>query len=419
MKGWFIIIMVAGCLVMPCLADTDIALYQGWNFVSVPVLNPVYQYPDYQFYSVFSKVDTAGHSSWRYNAATGNWDKLYPNSSVSPLDGIWVFSNNTLTVPVQGDNAKAPAPKQVYPGWNAIGFAGTETPSGDAFGSLSGTWQILLGYSGQFQQYERTVFDSEPTRNIFAKPGQGYWLYANQPGQYSLSPVTGPTPAPTTEPVTSIPTTVPSSQPTTSPTPTTTTTIPTTQPTIMPSPTPTGLQPGTAVSSKTVFGTQFLWYQYLLTIHSNGTTTQADMKTEISSDPFQGTPAVHYKNTLVLIGQGTTIITDIYYDTTFDNILGGTITSIINGLTTTNAIPADQLKKDAGDANFQKETTLIYQGRETVTVPAGTFDADKYTATTDNGNATYWVAQGVPVPVKYYILSTDGSDVTAELEGWG
>ena len=114
-----------------------------------------------------------------------------------------------------------------------------------------------------------------------------------------------------------------------------------------------------------------------------------------------------------------TIITNIYYDTTFDSILGGTITYIINGQTTVMPIPPDQLQKYAGNANFQKETTLIYQGKEVVTVPAGTFNADKYTATVDNGTATYWVATGVPVPVKYYILSNDGSDATAVLEGWG
>jgi len=439
MKELIALILVLGCCVAPCLADSSLALYKGWNFVSVPVLNPVYQYPGYQFYSLFSGVDTGGHSSWRYNAGAGMWDKMYPDTSISPLDGIWIFSNGSMTIPVPGDNTLSPAPKAIYPGWNAVGFAGTETPVGDAFRSLSGTWQILMGYSGQFQQYGRTMFDSEPTRNIPAEPGQGYWLYAGGPGQYSISPVTGTT-VPTSVPTTSIititttsPGTSPTTLPVTSPTGTTTTiptsvpvttTVPTsiitTQPTtVTPSPTPTGMQPGTQVSSKTVFGTGFIWYQYQLLVHSNGTTTQADLKTEISSDQFQGTPAVHYKNTMVLTGQGFTIITDIYYSTSFDTILGGTVTTIMNGQTTTTPIPPDQLRSYAGSANFQKETTLVYQGTETITVPAGTFLTKRYTASVDNGTATYWIADGVPVPVKYYILSSDGSDVTAELEGWG
>ena len=122
---------------------------------------------------------------------------------------------------------------------------------------------------------------------------------------------------------------------------------------------------------------------------------------------------------MVLTGHGLTIITDIYYSTSFDTILGGTVTTIMNGQTTTTPIPPDQLRSYAGSANFQKETTLVYQGTETITVPAGTFLTKRYTASVDNGTATYWIADGVPVPVKYYILSSDGSDVTAELEGWG
>lgn len=467
MKAIIAIILVSGLCAAPCLADSSLTLYKGWNFVSVPVLNPVYQYPGYQFYSLFSGVDTAGHSSWRYSAGTGLWEKMYPGTALSPLDGIWIFSNNSMTIPVHGDNSVAPSPKPIYQGWNAVGFAGMETQAGIAFSSLSGTWQILMGYSGQFQQYGRTIFDSEPTRNIPAEPGQGYWLYAGGPGQYSLSPITGtaiPTAVPTSVPTTSvvtttttlpvtsptttittIPTSVPvtttaptsiiTTEPTTiTPTPTVTvTTIPTSAPvttavptttittyptTVSPSPTPTGLQPGTQVSSRTVFGTRFGWYQYQVLVHANGTTTQADLKTEISSDQFQGTPAVHYKNTMVLTGQGITIITDIFYSTSFDAILGGTLTTIMNGQTITTPIPANQLHTYAG-ANFQKESILIYQGTETVTVPAGTFLTKKYTAGVDNGSATYWVADGVPVPVKYYILSNDGSDVTAELEGWG
>ena len=122
---------------------------------------------------------------------------------------------------------------------------------------------------------------------------------------------------------------------------------------------------------------------------------------------------------MVIIGQDITTITNIYYDTTLSNILGGTVTTIFNGQTTTITIPADQLSRYAGSANFQKGSTLVYQGTETITVPAGTFVTDRYTAMVDNGAATFWVANSVPVPVKYYILSNDGSDVTAELEAWG
>jgi hypothetical protein len=431
MKGSLLMILALCLVIVPCASDANIELNKGWNFVAVPLLNPDYHYPGYQVYSVFSNVDTAGHSLWRYNAATISWDKLYPDSTISPLDGIWIYSNNSMSVTVQGDNSVAPAPKQLYPGWNAIGFAGVETTAGQAFYSLRGTWQIAMSYSGLFQQYNPTIFDSEPTRNILTEPGSGYWIYLNSPGLYYLAPTTQPvitpvltilpTTVPTSSPTsTSFPTTGPTTGPTAMPSPTTVlTTVPTTGPTITPSPTPTGHQPGATVSSSEVFGQNFLWYQYLLTINSNGTSMQADLKTEISSDTYSETPAIHYKNTMVMLGQDMTIITDIYYDTTLDTILGGTMTYIISGQTTTTDISPGQLKKSGEGTNFQKETILTYVGIETVSVPAGTFVADKYTAPTDDGTGTYWVARGVPVPVKYYITSLQNGDTTAELEGWG
>ena len=40
MKGLIAVILALGCLAAPCLADSSVTLYTGWNFVSVPVLNP-------------------------------------------------------------------------------------------------------------------------------------------------------------------------------------------------------------------------------------------------------------------------------------------------------------------------------------------------------------------------------------------
>ncbi len=45
--------------------------------------------------------------------------------------------------------------------------------------------------------------------------------------------------------------------------------------------------------------------------------------------------------------------------------------------------------------------TYTYKGKETVTVPAGTFTCDKWTATVAGETVTYWIAPGVPVPVKW------------------
>jgi len=52
----------------------------------------------------------------------------------------------------------------------------------------------------------------------------------------------------------------------------------------------------------------------------------------------------------------------------------------------------------AGDPNdVGSDVRLISAGTESVTVPAGTFVADKYTATVQGSTATYWFVTGKPL----------------------
>jgi hypothetical protein len=60
---------------------------------------------------------------------------------------------------------------------------------------------------------------------------------------------------------------------------------------------------------------------------------------------------------------------------------------------------------------------FVKVGTEMVTVPAGTFTADKYTATYQGMTSTYWIAGGKP------LLKMEGgsgqSQTVMELNGWG
>jgi hypothetical protein len=56
-------------------------------------------------------------------------------------------------------------------------------------------------------------------------------------------------------------------------------------------------------------------------------------------------------------------------------------------------------------------------GTESITVGAGTFLADKYTATMNGVTATYWVASGKPL-LKMQSGNAEGT-ATTELNGWG
>ncbi len=67
---------------------------------------------------------------------------------------------------------------------------------------------------------------------------------------------------------------------------------------------------------------------------------------------------------------------------------------------------------------------LIYEGTESVTVPAGIYpDARKYTGKFRDGTPiTFWVVPGIPVPVQYQFPNKylDGVDPfqSYELKGW-
>lgn len=176
-------------------------------------------------------------------------------------------------------------------------------------------------------------------------------------------------------------------------------------------------QVGSSASSSSVFGSSFTWMEYKTTSSYGGTTTTMNIRTERSTGDYKGTPAIHMKMTMTS-SSGMTSVTDIYYDTSMKNVLGGTMTTTVNGQTFTTDIPASQLNtmKSTG---FTGDYTMTYAGIEPVTVPAGTYaTANKYTASREGTDTTYWVATGVPVPVKYTSSSSQGSS-TSELVGWG
>jgi hypothetical protein len=251
-----VVIFFSCCFIFNCAADSDIVLSGGWNFVSIPLMHPLTQYPDNQNYSLFSNIDTEGHSIWRYSALTEHWDKIYPDSAISSSDGIWIFSHNSTSVQVQGDNSEATLPKQLYSGWNAVGFAGSELPADQAFSSLGDNWRIIINYNAALQQYNGTIFNSDPSNKSLIESGKGYWIFMSGPAEYMPPPVTEPTKIPTTVPLTTVPTTTttPTTVPTTSvPTTEQTTLPPTTVPlTTIPTTDPTTTVPTTAILTTTV-----------------------------------------------------------------------------------------------------------------------------------------------------------------------
>jgi len=130
-----------------------------------------------------------------------------------------------------------------------------------------------------------------------------------------------------------------------------------------------------------------------------------NMTTSISADTLNGV-AVWLEQTDVST-QGTTVTTKMWVDKTTYGCLNIT-TVIIYGSQTIEQ--AGQCPTSGPNSASTGETAppLTYMGKESVTVPAGTYVADKYTA----AGMTYWSSSSVPIPLKF--VYTDGS-ATMEL----
>jgi hypothetical protein len=184
-------LILISCAIMPCTADTNLTLQEGWNYIAIPYTHTNYQHTAF---SLFSTVNTMGHSILRYNSQTQLWEALSQQSVVTPLEGVWVYSGQPVSIPVAGDNTERPAPKHLPAGWNAIGFAGSATNPGDAFSSLSDHWVLAMGWNSEHQQYDPSVFTGDVPGTQVIIPGKGYWIYLGSPGNYTINQQLEPVP---------------------------------------------------------------------------------------------------------------------------------------------------------------------------------------------------------------------------------
>ena len=169
----------------PGPVEMNLDLYPGWNFVSTPkTLKDGYDTAKV----VFSQVNTQAHSIYRYDAQSQAWIALTADDPVRPLDGIWIYSSQRtqINLKFKNDPVQTPPTKQVFQGWNCIGFSDT-TPAAarDSLTSISNIWSILLGFDAEYQYYQPSIINggsgSHSDLNPLS-PGKGYWAFMNGPG---------------------------------------------------------------------------------------------------------------------------------------------------------------------------------------------------------------------------------------------
>ncbi len=179
----------------------DIPLKQGWNMISLP-----------QNRSNEDLVDTLSDIDGNYRAVRAfnssdvldPWKQYLVDKVSGPLDptndlrgitnhkGLWIYLNTSDVLDARG---KIPVPSttaiQLNKGWNFVGYPSiVERPvgfgAGDAFQGLSGIIRIVWYYNAssssgwKWEGWDDPGTHSPDTIN-YIRPGEGYWVYANQP----------------------------------------------------------------------------------------------------------------------------------------------------------------------------------------------------------------------------------------------
>jgi hypothetical protein len=162
------------------------SLKPGWNFISVP---KKLDSDNCTASEVFAGVNTDGRSIFYY--LSGEWSAMSASTTVSPLEGIWIYSTSTIELRPQFDSnpQQVPPTKQLSAGWNAIGFSEfSAVQTNSTLTSVEDKWSTLIGYNPENQTYESSIINNDNTggshdESGFMYPWKGYWLYMTSAGE--------------------------------------------------------------------------------------------------------------------------------------------------------------------------------------------------------------------------------------------
>jgi hypothetical protein len=170
--------------ILTLLTPATMRLHKSWNFVSVPKKLTA---GNNTFEQVFGMVNTSGHSSFYYDMKEG-WTAVNSTEKVMSLRGYWVYSAETTLVNLKYDSypLRTPPTRQLYKGWNAIGFSDTvPATTNSVLTSIEQNWAYLIGYDAAEQDYEPAIINNDETGGVhdedhLMQPMKGYWVYVTK-----------------------------------------------------------------------------------------------------------------------------------------------------------------------------------------------------------------------------------------------
>jgi hypothetical protein len=163
----------------------------------------------------------------------------------------------------------------------------------------------------------------------------------------------------------------------------------------------------------------FSWYQYKISSGAMGMPMTHTYRYE--NVTYRGQPARHVNITMDMLPD-LLVFADIWRDAADGSTINVHETAFANGRQTVNADvdAANYTKWEGADLASPEFATAPLQpsSTELVTTEAGKYMATRYAGAAGGQQYTYWVSQGVPVPVKLLVHDANG-DTSYELSGWG
>ncbi len=173
----------------PAVQEAQIALVEGWNLVSLPLVPA-----DPAVGQVLASIAGSYDAVYAYDAAgtTHPWRKycvsappfLSDLTSVSPSQGLWIHARRAATLTVSGLPLQPPA-IALRTGWNLVGYPSQATqPVAVALASIAESFDWVYAYDPAdavqpWRGYQAGV-PGLPGSLQAMRPGMGYWIRATR-----------------------------------------------------------------------------------------------------------------------------------------------------------------------------------------------------------------------------------------------